>query len=1097
MNLKRTFIFFIFVSVIILSILVAYADVPCDEIVGNPAACPSDYTENSCTCSATTCIRNCSRLNCTTSVSNTYQYFENEPDYTTILMEKRDETDKKIGDQSTDANHCYKMEFHTSEKTSYTSQCFDLDTDATYGDYDLDQDGDEFCAITAAGFRTLSGSAAWLSTIYWDNGYEGYESNVANNQLDYAYVTETDYDLSPDGVGNWESADGPCDDTYGIYCSPTGAARDDWTLGQVRGGYGCAGQFTEGFVISGYYKEGASCSYNDMVQDDEAIGTMVQDNDYDGFGENQYTILTEYSTETVYSNQVAATNLPEITVLVVGSDSGEPWTTTDETPTIQFETSINTWCRLSNSSQNYTQMTSAKDCSGSGQNSTSHSCTAETLGAIGSETNQYIACSLVNDNGTYSAVVNVSIQYQCTSLGWGGEGNCAASDFCNSSNYCVADLPHGGDCSNVYFGVFKSVRDGACIDGNCDPNYICNRIPVAPIQDDLGIFFGTNNKNLSWSNSTDPDGDAVTYDGFVGDIDSWDTTRYFNFSSVSDTNVTANNLVDLLVYRWQVRACDSYNYCTVYDTDDTFTKTAGGAAPDLPPAIEETYTTPTTPDLSDIITISVNVSDPNNSSVNATFNLINPNGLLVLTNDLGKFQSGNVNLTQIINSSQATINVDGLWTWNLSVTDANYTITTSGTFDTAEPNITFTSPNSSYSSTTVPLQFIPGDNVDVNNCWYTVYNESQPTELEVNKQGVGCAKDTLWSSSISLYPRNFTILVFVNDTYGNIINTSANFQIIDDGTLPVVTITAPQGSYISGTIPLEYTATDTYLEQCYYTVKTADLATTIIDEASLPGCLPETSFSIADVNNYTVFVYANDTNGNLGVDTSDFAVTTISGSGDDGGGGGGDEPTVPTEDKSSCEIVIDPQSIILKKSKQFVNVEIINNEEFGFDTEIKFQAYSELPEGSIDGTNNVQVTTILTKVQPEKSFLFEIGIKGDYNDLDFGTYETVMLIGSPECSDIAVPVELRVGEPGFLEQLIDGEIDLIPFLIEKLQEKVNGMARLWLILISAAIAGILIFASSKRTKLAIPALVFLFFVLTVVFYFLVAFILGLFSGGLT
>ena len=96
-----------------------------------------------------------------------------------------------------------------------------------------------------------------------------------------------------------------------------------------------------------------------------------------------------------------------ITITSVGSDQIPPYKTTDSTPNIKFTTDENAWCRISLSDESYDAMT--VNC-GSGEGTTTHTCTSPDVGFPGSKT-IYLACKDANGN-KHTAATNENVEFR-------------------------------------------------------------------------------------------------------------------------------------------------------------------------------------------------------------------------------------------------------------------------------------------------------------------------------------------------------------------------------------------------------------------------------------------------------------------------------------------------------------------------------------------------------------------------------------------------------------------------------------------------------------------------------------------------------------
>jgi len=114
---------------------------------------------------------------------------------------------------------------------------------------------------------------------------------------------------------------------------------------------------------------------------------------------------------------------------------------------------------------------------------------------------------------------------------------------------------------------------------------------------------------------------------------------------------------------------------------------------------------------------------------------------------------------------------------------------------------------------------------------------------------------------------------------GSTVTTSETWNFTTDGTSPNITIIDPENKIYgyNDSLPLNYTVNDTGVgvDSCWYNVynETNDL---IIDNTTLTNC-ENSTFSLPDKDtDYTLNLYSNDTENNLGVKSRNFGVRTKS-----------------------------------------------------------------------------------------------------------------------------------------------------------------------------------------------------------------------------
>ncbi len=110
-----------------------------------------------------------------------------------------------------------------------------------------------------------------------------------------------------------------------------------------------------------------------------------------------------------------------------------------------------------------------------------------------------------------------------------------------------------------------------------------NAVPTVPVLTTHAAYHNSGSTTVSWSASTDGDGDPITYDVKVGTTSGG--TDILNYAG--DTDTTSNSFTATIpnTYYWSVRACDIYA-CSTWATESSFAW--GNSAPTTP-----TLTNPT------------------------------------------------------------------------------------------------------------------------------------------------------------------------------------------------------------------------------------------------------------------------------------------------------------------------------------------------------------------------------------------------------------------------------------------------------------------------------------------------------------------------
>lgn len=133
--------------------------------------------------------------------------------------------------------------------------------------------------------------------------------------------------------------------------------------------------------------------------------------DYQGAQDASYIGAIDYLS--VYPGLTCpAAGIPTVNVDNVDGDSSIPYFTAFNLPTINFTTTLNSFCRIANESLNYSQIGSGGDC-GIGEGTSSHSCTLPVADALPFNTSHKVYLSCFNETGpvsnTASATLNITV----------------------------------------------------------------------------------------------------------------------------------------------------------------------------------------------------------------------------------------------------------------------------------------------------------------------------------------------------------------------------------------------------------------------------------------------------------------------------------------------------------------------------------------------------------------------------------------------------------------------------------------------------------------------------------------------------------------
>ncbi|MEK6935327.1 MAG: PRC-barrel domain-containing protein [Nanoarchaeota archaeon] len=197
-----------------------------------------------------------------------------------------------------------------------------------------------------------------------------------------------------------------------------------------------------------------------------------------------------------------------------------------------------------------------------------------------------------------------------------------------------------------------------------------------------------------------------------------------------------------------------------------------------------------------------------------------------------------------------------------SITPSLASVSIDYTILNTAPIISIASPQNSQSFSigeTIRLNFSAFDNDNnLQSCWYKINSGSNVSLLN-------CANTTILASSIGT--GNHIIYVYANDSLGLIGNNSVSFSITN--TAPIIVIASPQEGATYGyntSLVLSYSISDNdgNLQSCWYNFNNGV-------NISLSGCA-NTTFNVSGSGAYTLKIYANDSLGSVGIDSTTFSV---------------------------------------------------------------------------------------------------------------------------------------------------------------------------------------------------------------------------------
>jgi hypothetical protein len=271
------------------------------------------------------------------------------------------------------------------------------------------------------------------------------------------------------------------------------------------------------------------------------------------------------------------------------------------------------------------------------------------------------------------------------------------------------------------------------------------------------------------------------------------------------------------------------------------------------------------------ITLNSPVNNYNSSSYTITFNVtvtdnINLSNVSLWGNwsgwHLNETNASGINATYIF-TKDLTAYGDGTYTWQIEAKDNATNIQNSSirifTIDTTSPNINITSPINNTNSTdnTLDVNYTISD-ANLQACWYSNDTYSGNQTLS------NCDNIT----SVTWNEGQHNVTVYVNDSFGNINETSVTFTI--DSIVPNINLIYPANntSYTDNTLDINYTVSDTNLDSCWYSNDTYS------GNQTLSSCDNITSVTWTD-GQHNVTIWANDSFGNINNSEITFRIDTI------------------------------------------------------------------------------------------------------------------------------------------------------------------------------------------------------------------------------
>ena len=249
----------------------------------------------------------------------------------------------------------------------------------------------------------------------------------------------------------------------------------------------------------------------------------------------------------------------------------------------------------------------------------------------------------------------------------------------------------------------------------------------------------------------------------------------------------------------------------------------------------------------------------------------------------GDYFEGNLDEVAVFNAALSQAEITELYT--RSLVGKPYC---SVSLDTTNPEITIESPEQGryYNESSVDLNYTVSDNVEVNNCWYTLESGTDGITIPSVIDGIGDGIPLEYCSNITLTGLSdgeYEITVYVNDTSGNENSSARDFTV--DTTNPDISIQNPEEGkwYTSSSVGVNFTVNDTNLGSCWFNLTnenkedddvpctTEDISG---DDIPLQSCENFTLENLPE-GAHTLIIYVNDSAGNENSSSVTFYTDTI------------------------------------------------------------------------------------------------------------------------------------------------------------------------------------------------------------------------------
>lgn len=398
-----------------------------------------------------------------------------------------------------------------------------------------------------------------------------------------------------------------------------------------------------------------------------------------------------------------------------------------------------------------------------------------------------------------------------------------------------------------------------------------NSAPTVPVLTTHANYHNLASTTLTWTASTDANGDTLTYDVKVGT--SSGATNILNYAGDTDTTSNSFTMTPQNGYFWSVRACDPYT-CSSWATESSFSFT--NSAPSVP-----VLTSHSNFHLLTSTTVNFTAStDSDGDSIFYDIKLYNTStGLLLINQSNTSNNFSNSFMPAVWTSYNFTARSRDIYTQSAWATAQNFSFTNSIPIIQNVSIIPANATSTSNLTFSINVTDSNGDTLTNHTLWY--------------KNGV---LNTTWNDSLILYyMNNFTtsdsiyVVGYSNDTFNNSITSQSNTVIIGSGnsapSISSITLIPNIRKYNKTVYVNSSTITDaesSYVKiRTYYKLANDSKIFLVNSSWSAPPTFFNLSFNNPwnDSNAHTIYTQVEDSGNALGTNnlTSSELQTTLTG----------------------------------------------------------------------------------------------------------------------------------------------------------------------------------------------------------------------------